>query len=126
MTSTPATDTAWEALQTRWQELADLGGIGSLLVAVPDAAGTLRYAGRVGSGFSDAALAEIAGRLRTRARKTVPAADVPEADRSDAEWVRPDLVGEVRYAERTAEGRLRHARWRGWRPDKDAREVRWE
>ena len=52
--------------------------------------------------------------------------DVPAADRRDAEWVRADLVGEVRYAERTTEGRLRQPSWRGWRPDKDAADVRWE
>jgi bifunctional non-homologous end joining protein LigD len=52
--------------------------------------------------------------------------DVPAADQRDARWVRADLVGEVRYAERTDDGRLRQPVWRGWRPDKDADEVRWE
>jgi bifunctional non-homologous end joining protein LigD len=102
------------------------GSIGSLLVAVPDAEGTLRYAGRVGTGFSDRDLEQIATTLGSRTRKTPPVDDVPSADRRDAEWVRADLVAEVRYAERTEDGRLRHPVWRGWRRDQEAQEVRWE
>lgn len=102
------------------------GTLGSLLLAVPDVEGVLRYAGRVGSGFTERDLEQIAGSLRSRARKTPAAGDVPAAVRRDAEWVRADLVGEVQYAERTEEGRLRHPVWRGWRPDKDSAEVRWE
>lgn len=64
--------------------------------------------------------------LGSRVRKTPPADDVPAADRRDATWVRADLVGEVQYGELTEDGRLRHPVWRGWRPDKDADEVRWE
>ena len=101
------------------------GGIGSLLVAVNDG-GSLTYAGRVGTGFSDADLRDAAKRLARLERKTPAADGVPEADRRDAVWVSPSLVGEVRYAERTDSGRLRHAVWRGWRPDKDAADVRWE
>ncbi|GAA1490154.1 ATP-dependent DNA ligase [Brachybacterium sacelli] len=102
------------------------GTIGSLLLAVPDAEGTLHYAGRVGTGFSDQDLEDIATRLRSRSRKTPPVDDVPAADRRDAEWVRADLVGEVQHTERTEDGRLRHPVWRGWRPDKDVEDVRAE
>jgi bifunctional non-homologous end joining protein LigD len=48
---------------------------------------------------------------------------VPREDARDANWVTPTLVGEVVYAERTSEGRLRAPAWKGWRPDKDASEV---
>ena len=102
------------------------GTIGSLLLGVPDADGELHYAGRVGTGFTERDLEQIAKRLRSRSRKTPPAEDVPAADRRDAEWVRADLVGEVQHTERTQDGRLRHPVWRGWRPDKDAGDVRWE
>ena len=101
------------------------GGIGSLLLAVPDSKGTLRYAGRVGTGFTDRDLEQIAERLRSRSRKTPPVDDVPATDRRDADWVRADLVGEVQHTERTEDGRLRHPVWRGWRPDKQADEIRW-
>ena len=102
------------------------GAIGSLLLAVPDVDGALHYAGRVGTGFTERDLEQIAKRLRSRTRKTPPVDDVPAADRRDAEWVRADLVGEVQHTERTEDGRLRHPVWRGWRPDKDAGDVRWE
>jgi bifunctional non-homologous end joining protein LigD len=102
------------------------GGIGSLLVAVPDEAGELRYAGRVGTGFSAAQLAETESRLRRLHRKTPPVPDVPAEDRSDAWWVTPSLVGEVSLAGRTRSGRVRQASWRGWREDKSPDEVRWE
>lgn len=102
------------------------GSIGSLLVAVPDAQGHLSYAGRVGTGFSDRDLEQIASTLASRTRKTPPVDDVPATDRRDAEWVRADLVGEVQHTERTEDGRLRHPVWRGWRRDKEADDVRWE
>lgn len=102
------------------------GGIGSLLVAVPDEAGELRYAGRVGTGFSATQLAETESRLRRLHRKTPPVPDVPSEDRSDAWWVTPSLVGEVSLAGRTRSGRVRQAAWRGWREDKSPDEVRWE
>ncbi|GAA1723005.1 ATP-dependent DNA ligase [Brachybacterium phenoliresistens] len=105
---------------------ARTGAFGSLLLAVPDEDGTLHYVGRVGTGFRDRDLERIGAALRSRERKTPPADDVPAADRRDAHWVRADLVGEVRFSERTAEGRLRHPRWRGLREDKDASAVRWE
>ncbi len=41
-------------------------------------------------------------------------------------FVRPELVGEVRYGERTGDGRLRHPSWRGLRPDKEPSDVTWE
>lgn len=100
-------------------------GVGSLLLGLPGVDG-LTYIGRVGTGFSDRDLDEVAVRLRPLARKTSPFLDVPSADARDASWVSPALVGEVRFAEWTDTGRLRQASWRGWRPDKDAGEVRRE
>lgn len=96
--------------------------VGSLLVAVPDGV-DLKYVGRVGSGLTERDLAEIGSRLRKMSRKTAPLADVPAADASDAHWVRPALVGEVQFSERTDGGKLRHPVWRGWRPDKRPSDV---
>jgi len=102
------------------------GLVGSLLVGVPDGDGTLRYVGRVGTGFSDKALRDATERLAALARQTSPLADVPRADARDAHWVSPRLVGEVEFAEWTGDQRLRQPRWRGWRPDKDPADVRKE
>ncbi|WP_369045483.1 ATP-dependent DNA ligase [Sinomonas sp. P10A9] len=99
------------------------GTLGSLLVGIPDDDGVLRYAGRVGSGFTDRMLAEISGRLRPLERATSPLADIPREDTRDAHWVTPKLVAEVRYGELTSAGRLRHPVWRGWRPDKEPKDV---
>lgn len=96
--------------------------IGSLLVAVPNGH-ELSYIGRVGSGLSEKDLALVGGRLKKLARKTPPLEGVPAADASDAQWVRPVLVGEVTYSERTATGKLRHPAWRGLRPDKKPSDV---
>jgi bifunctional non-homologous end joining protein LigD len=97
--------------------------IGSLLLGIPDDDGGLRYAGRVGTGFTEQDLADIAKKLHRLERKTTPFGDIPREDTVDAHWVQPKLVGEVRYGEWTEAGRLRHPVWRGWRPDKEAREV---
>lgn len=96
--------------------------IGSLLVAVPDGP-ELRYLGRVGSGLTERDLAAVGARLKKMARKTPPLAGVPSADAADAHWVRPALVGEVQFSERTEAGKLRHPVWRGFRPDKKPSDV---
>lgn len=99
--------------------------VGSLLVGIPGPSG-LEYVGRVGSGFSDAQLADIRTRLDRMARETSPLVGVPPLDAKDAHWVTPKLVGEVEYAEITADRRLRAPTWRAWRPEKSAEEITWE
>jgi len=96
--------------------------IGSLLMGVPSAQG-LDYVGRVGTGFGDDELAELARRLKKLGRKTSPFADVPRDVGRDANWITPSLVGEVEFAEWTSAGRLRQPSWRGWRPDKNPADV---
>jgi len=100
------------------------GSLGALLMGIPDELG-LRYAGKVGTGFSAAARADLLRRLAPLASAVSPFADPLErAEVAAAHWVRPVLVGEVRYGTRTADGRLRHAAWRGLRFDKDPADVR--
>jgi bifunctional non-homologous end joining protein LigD len=98
-------------------------GIGSLLLAVPDEDG-LSYAGQVGTGFTAATLADLARRMEPLAvDRPPPGVDVPAAHARRAHWVRPVLVGEVRFTEWTRDGRLRHPAWRGLRPDKGPDDV---
>lgn len=99
------------------------GSIGSLLLGIPDEDG-LHYVGRVGTGFGDRELTRLAALLEPLRTDSSPLLGVPVADASDALWVRPELVGEVEYAEFTPSGTLRHARWRGLRPDVDPADVR--
>jgi bifunctional non-homologous end joining protein LigD len=99
------------------------GGIGSLLLGVPDPDG-LRYVGHVGTGFDRAALADLLGRLRPLERSDSPfSVPLPRSHSRDARWTEPRLVGEVAYGERTPDGLLRHPVWRGLRPDKSPADV---
>ncbi|SFN89315.1 ATP-dependent DNA ligase [Mycetocola miduiensis] len=101
------------------------GGIGSLVLGIPDADG-IRYAGRVGTGFSDAERRAMLTRFRALARKSPPVHDAPRDELLHAQWIEPELVGEVTYMEWTSAGSLRHSSWRGWRPDKSPADVRVE
>lgn len=95
----------------------------SLLLAVHEE-GRLRYAGRVGTGFSEAEMSRLAKRLRKLARKTSPLEEkLPAAARRGVSWVEPELVAQVTFTEFTADGSLRHPRYMGLREDKPASKV---
>ena len=97
---------------------------GAILVGVHDPAGDLRYAGKVGSGFGTASLESLAGLLSSLSRTSSPFVDAPGF--RSAHWVEPVLVANVAFTEWTADGRLRHPRFTGLRPDKAAGDVRRE
>jgi bifunctional non-homologous end joining protein LigD len=104
------------------------GRIGALLVGYHDApgdGGPLRYAGRVGTGFSEAELARLAGILAPLAVDECPFD--PRPPKGDlvrgATWVRPELVAELEFGEWTNDGRLRHPSYLGLRDDKSAADV---
>jgi bifunctional non-homologous end joining protein LigD len=98
--------------------------IGSLILAVPDQHGDLQHVGGVGTGFTERMLDHLAARLAPLRQEANPiSTPLPRADTRDAVWVRPELVGEVAYAEWTSDGHLRHPSWRGLRPDKRPGEV---
>ncbi len=99
-------------------------GLGALLVGYFDDGGSLRYAGKVGTGFSDKLLRSLLLELRGRATDTSPFADPVPMKR--VHWVQPELVAEVSFSEWTRDGRLRHPSFQGLRPDKAATEVRRE
>jgi len=99
------------------------GSLGALLLGVYGDEG-LTYVGKVGTGFTTASRKEILRSLLPLARKTTPFVErLSPAETALAHFVRPQLVGEVRFAEWTTEGHLRHPSWRGLRTDKNAREV---
>ncbi|MCV7024795.1 ATP-dependent DNA ligase [Mycolicibacterium novocastrense] len=101
-------------------------GIGSLMLGIP-ADGGLQFVGRVGTGFTDKALAELKKTLKPLETDESPFNErLPRQDAKGVTFVRPELVGEVRYSERTSDNRLRQPSWRGLRPDKVPDEVTWE
>jgi len=84
----------------------------------------LRYLGDVGTGFTDWMLDDLLTRLAALEQPGSPFDEpVPREHARRARWVRPQLVGEVEYRTLTPDRRLRHAAWRGLRPDKDPAEV---
>ncbi len=95
-------------------------GLGALLVG-HHRDGSLVYAGRVGTGFDDAALDHLSTLLDGIPRDDPPFADPPGGP--GLHWVEPQLVCEVGFTEWTTAGRLRHPRFLGLRDDKDPAEV---
>jgi bifunctional non-homologous end joining protein LigD len=94
--------------------------LGALLLGYFDG-GRLRYAGKVGTGFTQATLRDLAARLEPLETDASPfAEDVRERH---VTWVRPELVAQVGFSEWTRDGRLRHPRFLGLRDDKAAAEV---
>jgi bifunctional non-homologous end joining protein LigD len=99
------------------------GALGALMVGIPGPGG-LRYAGKVGTGFSDAHLKELRTMLaRLRQDESPFEGPLPRAEIAGATWVSPTLVGEVRFTDWTPGGRLRQPAWRGLRPDKSPEDV---
>lgn len=120
----------WLKLKCSFEQELVIGGFtppggsrkrfGALLVGYYEG-GELRYAGKVGTGFSERTLADLGGRLE--------ALEVPESPFADAglpreaRWVKPRLVGQFAFGEWTRDGKLRHPRYLGLRDDKRAAEV---
>jgi bifunctional non-homologous end joining protein LigD len=115
---------------TRAQELV-IGGftaprgsrtdLGALLVGHFEG-DRLRYAGKVGTGFTRATLRELSELLVPLVRETSPfepETGIPRA----ATWVEPELVAQIAFMEWTSDGRLRHPSFLGLRFDKAPREV---
>lgn len=104
------------------QGLGGRGGtFGSLLLGYYDN-GSLIYAGKVGTGFDEAALTELRQRLDTLKTDACPFAEKPTLN-APTTWVRPETVAEVKFAQWTADGRLRAPSFLRLRDDKVATEV---
>ncbi|WP_353194178.1 DNA ligase D [Pusillimonas noertemannii] len=128
----------WLKLKCRPQQEFVVGGytepsgarsyLGALLVGLRDGK-KLNYTGRVGTGFTQATLKDLHGRLQKLRRKTSPFSTSAEGrgryGRSSGaiQWVTPKLVAQVDYAGWTEDGLLRQAAFRGLRDDKPASAV---
>ncbi len=95
-------------------------GFGALLVGYYED-GSLRYAGKVGTGYDTRTLRELRSRLDGLARSTSPFEGTIRE--RGAHWVAPELVAQVGFTEWTGDGMLRHPRFQGLRTDKAPTEV---
>lgn len=96
-------------------------GLGALLLAVTEQDGSLRYAGKVGTGFDDASLVSLQKRLASIETDKKPVANAPAA--GGVRWVKPELIAEVSFGEWTGGGYIRHSVFRGLRQDKPVRAI---
>lgn len=96
-------------------------GIGSLLLGLYNDVGEMTYAGRVMSGFDSRTLTDLRSRLRSLERAESALEVRPTLTKGlDVAWLEPELVCEVKYAEITPSGKVRHAVFQGMREDKPA------
>jgi bifunctional non-homologous end joining protein LigD len=100
--------------------------LGALLVGYYDEDGDLRYAGKVGTGYTRKTLEMLGRKLTPLVKKSTSFANVPRAGMANAVWVKPKLVAQVKYNEMTEGGVLRQPSYLGLRDDKRARDVRLE
>jgi bifunctional non-homologous end joining protein LigD len=121
----------WLKLKCVWEQEFVIGGyteptgsrtdFGALLVGYYEQ-GSLRYAGKVGTGYTKATLRDLGSRLRkleTAQPSFVDARPIPRG----VHWTRPDLVAQIGFAEWTSDARLRQPRYLGLRDDKSPAEV---
>ncbi|HET7453405.1 MAG TPA: non-homologous end-joining DNA ligase [Thermoanaerobaculia bacterium] len=93
---------------------------GALLVGLFEGE-KLRYAGKVGTGYTQKILADVSRRFRST--DACPFAVQPKE--KGAHWVKPELVAQIGFTEWTEDGKLRHPTFLGLRSDKRAKDVRW-
>ncbi len=98
----------------------------SVLLGVYDN-GRLRYAGNVGTGFTEAMLTDLLRQLAPLERDTSPfSTPVPPRYARGAHWAEPRLAGEVAFTQWTADGSMRHPSWHGLRADKNPGDIHGE
>jgi bifunctional non-homologous end joining protein LigD len=99
-------------------------GLGALLLGVHDDQRNLRYAGKVGTGFTRQSLKELRARLDPLIRESPPFLNPPKgAAVKGVHWVQPKLAAAVAFTEWTQDNLLRHPSFQGLREDKPAAKI---
>ncbi|HWE58063.1 MAG TPA: non-homologous end-joining DNA ligase, partial [Solirubrobacteraceae bacterium] len=127
----PGRSKDWLKLKCVWEQEFVIGGytdpagsrtdFGALLVGYYED-GQLKYAGKVGTGYTAATLRELGARLRELDSPESPFVDARPVPRG-THWTRPELVAQIGFAEWTGDGRLRQPRFLGLRDDKPPADV---
>jgi bifunctional non-homologous end joining protein LigD len=109
-------------------------GVDALLVGYYEAK-ALHFAGKVRAGMVPHGRRELLKKLKPLRIESCPFVNLPDSDTghwgggvtaeqmAEIQWVKPELIVQVRFVEWTAEGRLRHAKFLGLRQDKSAKEI---
>jgi bifunctional non-homologous end joining protein LigD len=123
--------THWQKVKVHQQDEFVIGGFtkprgsrkyfGALLLGVY-ADRKLHYAGKVGTGFDEQALAALHRRLQPLVTPVSAFVDLPRE--KSVSFVKPKLVAQISYSEITSDGRVRQAVFLGLRDDKAAKQVR--
>jgi bifunctional non-homologous end joining protein LigD len=110
---------------------------GAILVGYYEG-GKLKFAGKVGSGFTAKSLSMLYKKFREEERSDCPFIDLPPKQRGEwvqgitpsmmkkMHWVNPKFVAEIKFAEWTRDGKLRQPVFLGLREDKSATEIKRE
>lgn len=99
-------------------------GFGALLLGWYNADGELMYAGRVGTGFNQQNIAAIEARMQKLETARPAYVNPPKGyEAKGVHWLKPQLVGEVKFAEWTTEGSVRHAAFIALRDDKKPQDI---
>jgi bifunctional non-homologous end joining protein LigD len=127
---------SWQKIKIRPEQELIVGGwkrglgsavdLGALLVGVYED-GALRYAGKVGAGFTRDSRAELLAALAPLAVDEPPFdGPLPRPVAKDANWIRPELVIRAEFAGWTGDGLVRQAAYKGFDLGKDPKAVRRE
>ncbi|QDP84040.1 DNA ligase D [Chryseobacterium sp. SNU WT5] len=84
--------------------------------------GNLQYCGHAGSGFSDASLNELHEKFKHFITKDCPFETIPKTNTSPT-WMKPELVCEIKFTEKTNDGIFRHPVFMGLRIDKEKEDL---
>ncbi len=95
---------------------------GALLVGYYDKEMRLKFAGKVGTGYTEQILRILGKRLRELEISKCPFSNYDESQ-AGVHWVKPILVAEFQFAEWTSDNKLRVGRYKGLRDDKAAKDV---
>ncbi len=99
------------------------GTFGSLLLGEYDDEGELKYVGGVGTGFNDAKLKALLAKMKRLIRKTCPFGRVPKG-KLNPTWLKPELIAEVKFLERTNDNILRAPVFISLRDDKEPEQIK--
>lgn len=97
-------------------------GFGALLLGYNEG-NKVKYAGEVGTGYSQDILGMLKKKLEDIETERSPLEDQEKISGDDIHWVKPRLVCEVGFTEWTSNGKLRHPRFKGLRDDKEPGDV---